>query len=194
MGFGISTPEQARAAAEHADGVVVASALMRLRLDGAGARGPRRGPWPSSAPPSTPDSGRQVEVPVEERERAVPGQRGRLGVVLGAVGLEEPVAGAGVAVERGVEAEEVQVGLEEHEPVLVDVRVVLGVVAEVRGAGVGEVDVLPAVERGRWRRRRRAPGPTATAPSTRPSRSRATPDRARRAWRAGPAGSGGSTG
>jgi tryptophan synthase alpha chain len=35
MGFGISTPDQARAVAEHADGVVVASALMRLRLDGA---------------------------------------------------------------------------------------------------------------------------------------------------------------
>jgi tryptophan synthase alpha chain len=35
MGFGISTPEQARTAAEHADGVVVASALMRMRLDGA---------------------------------------------------------------------------------------------------------------------------------------------------------------
>ena len=35
MGFGISTPEQAVAAAEHADGVVVASALMRARLDGA---------------------------------------------------------------------------------------------------------------------------------------------------------------
>lgn len=36
MGFGISGPEQAVAAAEHADGVVVASALMRLMLDGAG--------------------------------------------------------------------------------------------------------------------------------------------------------------
>ncbi len=36
MGFGISTPDQAREAADHADGVVVASALMRLRLDGAG--------------------------------------------------------------------------------------------------------------------------------------------------------------
>lgn len=36
MGFGISTPDQARAVAEHADGVVVASALMRMRLDGAG--------------------------------------------------------------------------------------------------------------------------------------------------------------
>ena len=35
MGFGIATPEQAVAAAEHADGVVVASALMRQRLDGA---------------------------------------------------------------------------------------------------------------------------------------------------------------
>lgn len=36
MGFGITTPDQARAAAAHADGVVVASALMRRRLDGAG--------------------------------------------------------------------------------------------------------------------------------------------------------------
>ena len=35
MGFGISSPALARAAAEHADGVVVASALMRMRLDGA---------------------------------------------------------------------------------------------------------------------------------------------------------------
>jgi tryptophan synthase alpha chain len=35
MGFGISTPDQAAAAAEHADGVVVASALMRAALDGA---------------------------------------------------------------------------------------------------------------------------------------------------------------
>ena len=35
MGFGIATPEQAVAAAEHADGAVVASALMRERLDGA---------------------------------------------------------------------------------------------------------------------------------------------------------------
>jgi tryptophan synthase alpha chain len=36
MGFGISSPEQAVAAAEEADGVVVASALMRLLLDGKG--------------------------------------------------------------------------------------------------------------------------------------------------------------
>ncbi|MET0729129.1 MAG: tryptophan synthase subunit alpha [Acidimicrobiales bacterium] len=35
MGFGISTPQQARDLAVHADGVVVGSALMRLRLDGA---------------------------------------------------------------------------------------------------------------------------------------------------------------
>jgi tryptophan synthase alpha chain len=35
MGFGITGPEQAVAAAEHADGVVVASALMRAALDGA---------------------------------------------------------------------------------------------------------------------------------------------------------------
>jgi tryptophan synthase alpha chain len=37
MGFGISGPAQAAAAAAEADGVVVASALMRLLLDGAGA-------------------------------------------------------------------------------------------------------------------------------------------------------------
>jgi tryptophan synthase alpha chain len=36
MGFGISTPEQAVAAAADADGVVVASALMRLMLEGRG--------------------------------------------------------------------------------------------------------------------------------------------------------------
>jgi tryptophan synthase alpha chain len=35
MGFGISGPEQAVEAAHHADGVVVASALMRKALDGA---------------------------------------------------------------------------------------------------------------------------------------------------------------
>ena len=35
MGFGIATPEQAVAATADADGVVVASALMRKRLDGA---------------------------------------------------------------------------------------------------------------------------------------------------------------
>jgi tryptophan synthase alpha chain len=36
MGFGISTPEQAVAAAESSDGVVVASALMRVLLAGGG--------------------------------------------------------------------------------------------------------------------------------------------------------------
>jgi tryptophan synthase alpha chain len=36
MGFGITTPEQAVAAAAEADGVIVASALMRRILDGAG--------------------------------------------------------------------------------------------------------------------------------------------------------------
>ena len=36
MGFGISTPAQAAAAAADADGAVVASALMRMMLDGAG--------------------------------------------------------------------------------------------------------------------------------------------------------------
>ncbi|HXW80809.1 MAG TPA: tryptophan synthase subunit alpha, partial [Acidimicrobiales bacterium] len=37
MGLGISTPDQAVAAAEHADGVVVGSALMRAAIDGASA-------------------------------------------------------------------------------------------------------------------------------------------------------------
>jgi tryptophan synthase alpha chain len=37
MGFGISSPEQAVAAAADADGVIVASALMRTLLDGGGA-------------------------------------------------------------------------------------------------------------------------------------------------------------
>jgi tryptophan synthase alpha chain len=35
LGFGVSTPEQAVQLSEHADGVVVASALMRMVLDGA---------------------------------------------------------------------------------------------------------------------------------------------------------------
>jgi tryptophan synthase alpha chain len=39
MGFGVSTPEQAVDAAADADGVVVASALMRLVLDGRGPDG-----------------------------------------------------------------------------------------------------------------------------------------------------------
>jgi tryptophan synthase alpha chain len=34
IGFGVSTPEHAVAASDHADGVIVASALMRLLLDG----------------------------------------------------------------------------------------------------------------------------------------------------------------
>ncbi len=34
MGFGISTPAQAAAVATHADGVIVASAIMRILLDG----------------------------------------------------------------------------------------------------------------------------------------------------------------
>ena len=36
MGFGISTADQASTVASHADGVIVGSALMRMRLDGAG--------------------------------------------------------------------------------------------------------------------------------------------------------------
>lgn len=36
MGFGISTADQAATVAAHADGVIVGSALMRMRLDGAG--------------------------------------------------------------------------------------------------------------------------------------------------------------
>lgn len=37
MGFGISGPEQAAAVAEHSDGVIVASAIMRILLDGGDA-------------------------------------------------------------------------------------------------------------------------------------------------------------
>ena len=37
IGFGIDTPARAAAAARHADGVIVASALMRRVLDGADA-------------------------------------------------------------------------------------------------------------------------------------------------------------
>ena len=47
IGFGIDTPARAAAAARHADGVIVASALMRQVLDGAapgGHRPHRRGP------------------------------------------------------------------------------------------------------------------------------------------------------
>ncbi|MDP1793985.1 MAG: tryptophan synthase subunit alpha [Acidimicrobiales bacterium] len=36
IGFGVSTPEQAVEASNHSDGVIVASALMRLLLDGRG--------------------------------------------------------------------------------------------------------------------------------------------------------------
>ena len=36
MGFGVSTPQQAVEAAADADGVIVASALMRILLDGGG--------------------------------------------------------------------------------------------------------------------------------------------------------------
>jgi tryptophan synthase alpha chain len=36
LGFGITTPEQATAAARHADGVIVGAAVMRRVLDGAG--------------------------------------------------------------------------------------------------------------------------------------------------------------
>ena len=39
IGFGIDTPARAAAAARHADGVIVASALMRRVLDGADASG-----------------------------------------------------------------------------------------------------------------------------------------------------------
>jgi tryptophan synthase alpha chain len=39
LGFGISDPQQAAAARNHADGVVVGSALMRKVLDGAGPKG-----------------------------------------------------------------------------------------------------------------------------------------------------------
>jgi tryptophan synthase alpha chain len=36
LGVGISTPEQAARAAEHADGVIVGSALVRRLLEGGG--------------------------------------------------------------------------------------------------------------------------------------------------------------
>ena len=39
VGFGVTTPEQAVAAAEHADGVIVGSALVRRLLDGVGPEG-----------------------------------------------------------------------------------------------------------------------------------------------------------
>jgi tryptophan synthase alpha chain len=42
LGVGISTPDQAAAAAQISDGVVVGSALMRRVLDGEGAEGARR--------------------------------------------------------------------------------------------------------------------------------------------------------
>ena len=72
-------------------------------------------------------------------------------VVLGAVGLGEPVRGAGVAVELHLQPVEVELGLEQHQAVLVDVRVGLGVVAEERAASVLHVDVLTAVVHGRGR-------------------------------------------
>jgi hypothetical protein len=87
-------------------------------------------------------------VLAEEGQRAVPRQRRRIRVVLGAVLLEEPVARAGIAVEGDLELVEVQLRLEEGHRVLVDVRVGLREVAEVGGAGTGEVDVLGAVEDG----------------------------------------------
>jgi tryptophan synthase alpha chain len=38
VGFGITTPDQARRAADVSDGVIVGSALVRVILDGGGAR------------------------------------------------------------------------------------------------------------------------------------------------------------
>ena len=58
MGFGVSTPEQARELTGEADGVVVASAIMRRVLDGPHPKRPA-GSWPSSAPPSTPEPPRR---------------------------------------------------------------------------------------------------------------------------------------
>ena len=53
IGFGIDTPGRAAAAARHADGVIVASALMRQVLDGASAADICRGPSRPCAPPWT---------------------------------------------------------------------------------------------------------------------------------------------
>ena len=38
MGFGLSTPEDAARAAEHADGVIVGSALLKIVEQGGGAK------------------------------------------------------------------------------------------------------------------------------------------------------------
>ena len=50
IGFGIDTPDRAAAAVRHADGVIVASALMRRVLAGDTPRRSAR-PSPTSAPP-----------------------------------------------------------------------------------------------------------------------------------------------
>ena len=52
IGFGIDTPGRAAAAARHANGVIVASALMRRVLDGAAAP-TSAATWPPCAPRST---------------------------------------------------------------------------------------------------------------------------------------------
>ncbi len=69
---------------------------------------------------------------MQERDGAVPGERGGDGVV-GRARLEEPVVGAGVVVHVDGVVAEVQRGLDHHPVVDVDEVVVLGEVA-LRGA------------------------------------------------------------
>ena len=76
MGFGIATPAHAAEVAEVADGVVVASALMRQRLDGASPEqlGEVGGRAPSGPRPLTP---RRAAGPDRLPHRAIdPGQFG----------------------------------------------------------------------------------------------------------------------
>ena len=91
IGFGIDTPARAAAAARHADGVIVASALMRRVLDGAHQRracgrdvgrtlrtARRRGPPARPAERDGPQAGRRrsarpaAEVPADPRRAAGP--------------------------------------------------------------------------------------------------------------------------
>ena len=53
IGFGIDTPGRAAAAARHANGVIVTSALMRRVLDGASSLLASAATWPPCAPRST---------------------------------------------------------------------------------------------------------------------------------------------
>src|SRR5690606_15264324 len=82
----------------------------------------------------------------EEGDGALPGQVGGGGIVLGSIVLEEPVPGAGIAMELDGQGVEVQLGLEQGQVVLTDEVVDLGEVPQVGRAGAAEVDVLGAVE------------------------------------------------